>query len=79
MKRRKSKPERGDGAGPDEHHADVRAPERESHDGLECWKCGCHHFNRVLWTRPRGDGTVVRRRECRNCGTVIRTVERVEP
>jgi transcriptional regulator NrdR family protein len=41
--------------------------------GLECRKCGCRHF-RVLYTRSR-PGKLVRRRECRHCGTRITTWE----
>ena len=41
--------------------------------GLECRKCGCRHF-RVLYTRP-AVGKLVRRRECRHCGTRVTTWE----
>jgi len=43
--------------------------------GLRCRSCGCRHF-RVIYTRPRGDGAIVRRRECRHCGRRITTYER---
>ncbi len=41
--------------------------------GLECPECGCRHF-RVVKTR-RGDGVVLRRRECRHCGRRVTTIE----
>lgn len=43
--------------------------------GLVCHKCGCTHFY-VIYTRARPNGKIVRRRECRNCGTRILTVEK---
>ncbi len=43
--------------------------------GLECRKCGCRHFL-VVYTRPRRDGCIVRRRECRYCGNRLTTWER---
>ena len=42
--------------------------------GLECTRCGCNHFY-VLYTRPRADGKILRRRECRHCGHKITTYE----
>ena len=42
--------------------------------GLECRKCGCRDF-RVYYTRPK-DGFIMRRRRCRNCGTLITTYEK---
>lgn len=44
--------------------------------GLQCPKCGCGHW-RVVYTRPRPGGRLVRRRECRNCGKAVITTERV--
>lgn len=46
----------------------------QSGKGLECPKCGCHHFETVL---TRQDvGRVRRKRQCRNCGHTITTLER---
>jgi transcriptional regulator NrdR family protein len=42
--------------------------------GLVCRKCGCGHF-RVVYTRPAG-GRIMRKKECRHCGTRIVTFER---
>jgi len=42
--------------------------------GVECDQCGCTRL-RVVYTRRRWDGTLVRRRECRSCGTRITTWE----
>ena len=42
--------------------------------GLECRKCGCRHF-RVVYTRRARSGKLVRRRECRNCGKRMTTIE----
>lgn len=44
--------------------------------GLRCPKCGCGHF-RVNYTRPKPDGKLMRRRECRNCGKRVVTLERI--
>jgi transcriptional regulator NrdR family protein len=43
---------------------------------VECPSCGCRHLE-VVYTRPRGDGRIVRRRECRHCGRRITTTEAV--
>lgn len=43
--------------------------------GLVCHRCGCRHFY-VLYTRRRPNGQILRRRECRNCGTRILTIEK---
>jgi len=43
--------------------------------GLRCRKCGQQRF-RVIYTRARPAGTVVRRRACLNCGTRVTTWER---
>jgi len=45
------------------------------HPGLVCRRCGCRHFV-VVYTRPRGDA-IVRRKRCRNCGQAVTTRERV--
>ena len=47
----------------------------EDKRGLECRKCGCRHF-RVLHTRPVANG-ILRERECRNCGKVVWTREKM--
>lgn len=44
--------------------------------GIECSGCGCRHFH-VLYTRPAPGGRIQRRRECRNCGQRLTTVEHV--
>lgn len=51
------------------------AAEAPKEPGLECRRCGCHHF-RVIYTRPMPDGRIQRRRECRHCGWRVTTVER---
>lgn len=43
--------------------------------GLICHRCGCRHFF-VVYTRPTAGGQIIRRRECRHCGTRIMTYER---
>jgi len=43
--------------------------------GLECPRCGCHHF-RVLYTRRAWGGRILRRRECRHCGRRVTTYEK---
>jgi hypothetical protein len=45
--------------------------------GLECRHCGCRHF-RVVYTRERIGG-LRRKRECRNCGKAMWTMERLPP
>lgn len=42
--------------------------------GIECRHCGCRHFY-VIYTRRAAGGRLVRRRECRNCGKRMTTVE----
>jgi hypothetical protein len=42
--------------------------------GLACRRCGCRHFY-VVYTRRASGGRLVRRRECRNCGQRLTTVE----
>jgi uncharacterized Zn finger protein len=43
--------------------------------GLICKDCGCRDF-RVLHTR-RGPESIQRERQCRNCGKVVRTREKI--
>ena len=43
--------------------------------GLECRKCGCRHFS-VLHTR-RAQQAILRERQCRNCGKVVWTREKI--
>jgi uncharacterized Zn finger protein len=43
--------------------------------GLMCKNCGCRDF-RVLHTR-RGPESIQRERECRNCGKVVWTREKI--
>jgi Zn ribbon nucleic-acid-binding protein len=43
--------------------------------GLECPACGCRHLIAV-WTKPHKRGRM-RRRDCRNCGKQIRSIESV--
>lgn len=43
--------------------------------GLECPECGCRHFY-VIYTRRRQD-RIVRRRQCRHCGRLVLSVERL--
>ena len=49
-------------------------PDKEA-IGLVCDDCECSHFY-VIWTRPRANGLIARRRECRNCGRPKTTVEK---
>ena len=42
--------------------------------GLRCRECGSQRF-RVVYTRARRGGRVVRRRQCRECGKRITTWE----
>jgi len=42
--------------------------------GLGCRRCGCQHFY-VVYTRRAPGGKLIRRRECRNCGQRMTTVE----
>jgi hypothetical protein len=48
-------------------------PTVEDQRGLECRYCGCKDF-RVIYTRDRIGG-IRRKRECRNCGKAIWTME----
>ena len=42
--------------------------------GLACRHCGCRHFN-VKHTRP-APSSIMRERQCRNCGKVVWTREK---
>jgi transcriptional regulator NrdR family protein len=44
--------------------------------GLHCRHCGHRQF-RVIYTRPRAGGKVVRRRACKCCGRRMTTWEQV--
>jgi transcriptional regulator NrdR family protein len=57
-------------------HADAQAKVAAEQNGLRCPKCGCAHW-RVIYTRARSGGRLVRRRECRHCGKAVITTERV--
>jgi transcriptional regulator NrdR family protein len=46
----------------------------EKQIGLECRRCGCQHLA-VLYTRRRSGGKIMRRRQCRHCGTRMTTYE----
>lgn len=46
-------------------------------DGIECRHCGCTDL-RVIATRRRANGTIIRRRACRHCGKVTRTTEEAD-
>jgi transcriptional regulator NrdR family protein len=56
-------------------HATTAPPLPPRNQGLACRQCGRRHFLTV-YTRPRGDG-IVRRKRCRNCGKAITTREKV--
>lgn len=42
--------------------------------GLACRGCGCRHFY-VVYTRRAPGGRLTRRRQCRNCGRRMTTIE----
>lgn len=48
--------------------------QRRKARGLVCRNCGARH-SFVVYTRPRRDGRILRRRECRNCGQRMSTFE----
>lgn len=52
----------------------VETPAPKEARGLKCPTCGCGHF-RVLYTRSKPKGKLLRRRECRHCGRRITTYE----
>ncbi len=43
--------------------------------GLECPRCGCRHFYVVY--NDKQTKRIVRRRQCRNCGRRVTTVEKI--
>jgi len=55
-----------------------QSPDTPKHDdeprGILCPRCGCTHF-RVLYTRAKPGGRIMRRRECRHCGRRVTTWE----
>jgi hypothetical protein len=53
---------------------DAAKEAREEPVGIVCRTCGCRHFF-VIDSRPARGGKIVRRRECRHCGTRITTRE----
>jgi len=53
----------------------MTAAKASPHVGLVCRDCGCRHFLTV-YTRPRNDG-IVRRKRCRNCGRAVTTREKI--
>jgi len=46
----------------------------ETTRGIGCPKCGCKHA-KVTHTEPQENGTIRRRKVCRNCGRRYRTFE----
>ncbi|KAA0215777.1 MAG: hypothetical protein DYG94_06430 [Leptolyngbya sp. PLA3] len=52
------------------------ATPRKDEPGLRCPVCGCGHW-RVIYTRRRSGGRLVRRRECRHCGKTVTTTEKL--
>jgi hypothetical protein len=57
-------------------HVNKPIPDKAEDDrGLMCYRCGCRHFF-VVYTKARKNGSIVRRKECRHCGTRITTVEK---
>jgi transcriptional regulator NrdR family protein len=54
---------------------DVPEEQPPEEPGIRCRKCGCRDL-RIRNTIPRFDGSILRYRVCRHCGTTITTVER---
>ena len=54
---------------------DPTTDERSGDRGLKCRRCECRQF-RVIYTRRAIGGKLVRRLECRHCGTRMTTWER---
>lgn len=52
-----------------------KKPAQEDDRGLRCGQCGSRKFA-VIYTRAARNKTLIRRRECRNCGTRLTTWER---
>lgn len=44
--------------------------------GLVCRRCACQHF-KVIYLKRLPNGAIVRRRECRHCGTRMTTRETI--
>jgi transcriptional regulator NrdR family protein len=58
------------------NEVNTEKPATSAQRGICCRKCGCKQFH-VVYTR-RGTGErIIRRRECRHCGTRLTTWERV--
>jgi transcriptional regulator NrdR family protein len=51
------------------------AASQEPQPGLRCRGCGCGDL-RVIYTRHRPGGKILRRRECRHCKKRFTTFER---
>ncbi len=49
-------------------------PRTDGHAGIRCGGCGCSHL-RVVNTRQLSFGGIRRRRECRNCGRRLTTID----
>ena len=58
------------------HPHEAKKPTSDEQRGIVCPKCGCAYF-RVIYTRARWGGRIVRRRECRHCGRRVTTTERM--
>ena len=56
------------------HYTEPITPGVTPGEGITCRQCGCRHF-RVVYTRAARRGRIRRRRECRNCGHRITTIE----
>lgn len=54
----------------------VHVPPAPPHPGPQCRRCACRHLP-VIRTVRRGD-KIVRLRECRHCGTRMRTTEEIK-
>jgi transcriptional regulator NrdR family protein len=55
---------------------EIQSPQDDLvHRGLVCRRCRGRRL-RVIYTRAARDGKLVRRRECKNCGTRVTTWER---
>ena len=52
----------------------TRAQSLDEQRGIVCRSCGSRYF-RVVYTRPKLGGKIMRRRECRHCGKRITTWE----
>lgn len=58
-------------------HEDTPKPKRSNRVVFTCRDCGCKHFY-TIYSRTLATGQIRRRRECRNCGRTIYTIERIE-